>query len=941
MKRSIRRWLGLAVVPAALALFGAVAPAQAVTLPSCNDIPETGQTGSLTVTQQGDCIVNFDLNYPDGVTILITEGRLSLEKVSAENGEVFLSSTNSTITTKKISAGTTVRLIAGLQGGNADSSITVNGDVIANMKNIDTGNANIMIRAAGLVKTKDIKTNGTEGPASLRSGGIQIDADLSGENDIVFTIGADTDNGVNGNINTRSVNGGGTQVSTVESGVRITNGKTGSMGGITVTDAKNIKVGNSASRAGQIELNAQMGTITLPTGKLDASGDPGQGAGFIFLLADKIVTQDGTKITAKQENTALATVHQVVIAAKYIDFQGASGLDILADGKGPSETQPATVYVLPQGGITSTSTNSIAELRWTRTFTGDFFKHLGEVNFRGAADAPLTISANGDNSQIAITGYPITFAGGNLTIRARGTNLKHEVVMGFFDETKFDGTKGISFNNTGNVLINVRPETSMNGQGGDIQIQTDLLSFNTPDKITTLNARGPVGSTFGDGGTILITAKDTAVSSTSKVRFLADGPPNGTGKAQMLRNGRKAISFGFGLSDIKLGNKKGAIRLSAKGGGLLGNAGAIEVYSATGKIEVTNSIAITAVAPLTGDGGDVLILSPDTIFVEAFPIEDTKLALDVRGGEFTGNGGKIFINKASSISEISGINVNAVMKVEGGSFQLFGTMGSIDMNGVKCDQISTGYVAPKTVWQCNGASHGAEIADIVGQQLSPALQLQLSTRPDPNERVHLYAMDNIDDFEKFFARTGDLTQRVAGISVPAFRNSVVFANAYDGAGLQPVEQVFGAHANGNTLPAATMKKATALHEIGHQFEYIWDLNLEELPNDFEVPRLNDLAFLAGLTQCTQSFTNFSCQNNPDLQIQGQNNLQRYQILSLPQDNIELFPTVFQFLTCAGVCSDNPDLDAVTGLIFTHAVIPPGYMGDYVQQLLDSPPGAVK
>jgi len=277
MKRSIRRWLGLAVVPAALALFGAVAPAQAVTFANCNDIPSTGHIGSVTVTQVGDCDIPFDLNYPDGTTLLITNGKLTTRKITSDNGEIFLSSTNSTVETKQLSAGTTIRVIAGLQGGTAASSITIDGDVISNVANTSTNNGNIMLRAWGLIKTKDIKTNGTMGPASLRSGAVQIDADMSGQNNVLFTIGADTANGVNGNINTRSVNGGGNNpIGTVESGVRITNGTTNSTGGITLTDPKNIKLGNSSSRAGQVELNARKGTITLPVGQLDASGETGQ-----------------------------------------------------------------------------------------------------------------------------------------------------------------------------------------------------------------------------------------------------------------------------------------------------------------------------------------------------------------------------------------------------------------------------------------------------------------------------------------------------------------------------------------------------------------------------------------------------------------------------------------------------------------------------------------
>lgn len=805
MKLSIRRWLALAVVPAALAMFGAVAPAHAVTFANCNDIPSTGHVGSVTVTQAGDCDIPFDLNYPDGTTLLITNGKLTTKKITSDNGEIFLSSTNSTVETKKLSAGTKVRVIAGLQGGTAASSITIDGDVISNASNIETGNANIMLRARGLIKTKDIKTNGTMGPASLRSGGVQIDADMSGQNNVLFTIGADTVNGVNGNINTRSVHGGGnTPIGTVESGIRITNGTANSTGGITVTDPKNIKLGNSNSRAGQVELNAQKGAITLPAGQLDASGETGQGAGFIFLLADKIVTADGTKINARQNQAVSGTIHQVVIAARTIEFQGQNGLEVLADGDGASSTALANIFVVPQGGVTSSSTNSIDQLQWTRTFTDDFRSFPGEVNFQGAGSAPLTISANGNNNGVVITGYPVMFSGGDLTISSRGENFDHDVEISFLNESMYDGTKGVAFNNSGDVLINVRPRNDMDGVGGDIIVKTDVIDFNTPSKTISLKAQGPTGQHTGNGGTIKITATQANLDDTTIVKLLADAAPLGTGSAVLGDfsdpNSPHAISFTLtGTSNFDFGGDDEQFFMSATGGKLSGNAGSVKVNLVNGSAflpNVENFInASASETGATGNGGAIQIKG----LAVTFPGTATpNMSLNAKGTTIAGEGGKIeILGSASTAPSNLPINVNEIMKVDGGNNLLNASeidFGKITVNGVLCQQRTTGESSwPKSYWNC---AHPLGSTQNEGFLRNAIVALPNNVQAVfENPDVQVYVMKDRTDFNRFFGSSGG----------PSFGSSV-----YD------VAAAFNEDSQQNDISA--FLPGIIMHELGHHYD---------------------------------------------------------------------------------------------------------------------------
>ncbi len=126
----------------------------------------------------------------------------------------------------------------------------------------------------------------THGGAS--SGFVEIDANVGNATSTAFTIGtAGASNGVT-SVNTSNTTAGTTGGLTIGDGLFVVNGSSSATGGITITSSTAINVSATESRAGGIFLYGQMGTITLPSGRLNADGAAGQGAGDIEFYANKM-----------------------------------------------------------------------------------------------------------------------------------------------------------------------------------------------------------------------------------------------------------------------------------------------------------------------------------------------------------------------------------------------------------------------------------------------------------------------------------------------------------------------------------------------------------------------------------------------------------------------------------------------------------------------------
>ncbi|MBZ0184617.1 MAG: hypothetical protein K8F91_00095, partial [Candidatus Obscuribacterales bacterium] len=103
-----------------------------------------------------------------------------------------------------------------------------------------------------------------------------------------------------------------------------------------------------------------------------------------------------------------------------------------------------------------------------------------------------------------ISGYPTTFAGGDVTIRSVGKS-NHGIQMAH--DGAFDGTKGLAFNNNGKVTINASDAANEDAMGGYISIRNDVISLfaNSPtaSRDIVIKADGP-NPGDGNGGTVFI-----------------------------------------------------------------------------------------------------------------------------------------------------------------------------------------------------------------------------------------------------------------------------------------------------------------------------------------------------------------------------------------------------------------------------------------------------
>lgn len=982
MKRSMRRWLGLAIVPAALALFGAVAPAQATTF-ECpgpgvsNPIPNTPFQGSIEVNQaSGDCTIDYDVEATGTIDINVQNGVLNAKKITSTTSAILLTAERNNVTTLDLTAGTFLRVLSGLTNGATTGDIDIQGPLVINATEIQSGppttHGNVLIRAYGNVKTMDISTGGNKPGGGAKTGGVQIDAHLLSGQNVLFTIGAATANGVNGTISTETVTGGGTTgIGTILGGVRITNGVAGSTGGITVVKMNKIKVQASESRSGWIQLNARDGVLTLPTNKLNADGmSNGTNhymAGAIFLAAKTIETEDGTVISASQDPMASGSVHQVVIAAEEIKFKGADGLKIKADGNGVSQTPflPATVYVLPKGGINPTSTgdqNNVTNLLWTLPFNGQFFQFPGKVFFNGDASAPLLISNDGNHTQTAMTGYPFEFKGGKVTITALG-NLNHQIVMGYFGA--YDGTKGLSFDNTGLVKINASGKKNGDA-GGRIQIQTDVISMkaiavdpdpdmppNDPRDIL-IKADGP-STGDGNGGQIFFIGSQFNLDPVSKARISADGAKNGTGNAiasALSSNGPHAVTFTqTGNSFFEFGGGAGRFKITATGGKTGGNGGSVKISTGGSILFTDANKVIDASASETGANGNGGAIQINAISV-VFPTNPTKVAINARASETSGEGGIIEILASSSTApSLLPINVNTIMKVDGDSSQnLLISDGQITINDIMCRQFKTAFNYPESFWDCgprNGSitGQGSTVAT-AASSLEPQLQNILKDRSlvTPNNKsVQVYAMRSIDDFANFFSQPGVVgSSGVYGISNNPIRVSAAFVNIYVGGGLQPATNpLFPASAGSSTI-----MQASIIHELGHELDYIWG-NQSGLPafTNLIVPDFTNLNqdSMGFQRPCTAAYLPNTCANLAP----GTPNANIYQQLGYATINTELFPIVFEHLESVRngrIYGAQPDLDGRN--VPPPDVSNPGAasfftgMAGFIQGLINNPPPSV-
>ena len=478
--------------------------------------------------------------------------------------------------------------------------------------------------------------------AANNAGILDIHAWQGGGSVPVFTIGGSgLTNAVNGTITMSTANGGGTDPDFAYGGVNVWNGVPGSTGGITVSRATAFALSASASRAPFVSLQAYSGKISLPAGTISMNGPTGQGGGFIWLLANEIDFA-GTATLSAVDNSSAGTSHLIYLGANTVKFSG--GLTINANGKGNAtynggiDLQPTNAAYLTDtinpsqgsGGQISLVNNGINSTNQPLTYSG--------------GSNALTVTANGDNTFLNISGYPLTITAGTVLVQDQGTT-NHKIFAGYAGS--FYGASGLVLNGTGGVTFDASGNA---GNGGSVQILVDQASITAPT--LTLNANGP-SSGNGDGGTISYSAQATTLGSSSKGILTANAASAGIGNAQVSPTS-PAIQFFPGSSNVTLGVNNGMFSLSAQGGSQSGNAGAINV-NPSGNITVdsTGTPVNVSVPGSSGNGGIISLNGSHVTF------SGTGTSLNANGSATAGNGGTITLVAGTLSVSKTNFSVNA------------------------------------------------------------------------------------------------------------------------------------------------------------------------------------------------------------------------------------------------------------------------------------------
>jgi hypothetical protein len=676
MKQIKKRWLGLAIAPALLALIGFASPAYAADYSgNCAGITAFNGTGNVTIDNTGACSLPNALTAT-GFIHITSSGAITAQALSAGT-DLDVKTTGGAITTQslssafgdlKISAATnltttgTIGSYGSIQANAVNGKIAVSGNVTSNLG----GNgANILLVATGNVLTGSISTNG-----GTTTGGVEIHANTNA-NGSQFIIGTTaTTNGVKGTINTSNSTAGGTNPNFVVGGVFITNGNSNSTASIRVTNAANINITASQSRSGLLYLNAQKGAVILPTGSLSAAGPADQPAGQIILMGGTLTTVNNTVITASQTAAALSTNHGVIVAASNITVAGAGGLKINGDGNGiTGSTQTAYAIVLPTGGISVSSSaftsNNVNTMLWTPSSITSTLNAPVTVSGAGA----FTLTANGNYARAAVYAYPITFSNAAVNITSKGTT-NHQV------ELVFSGTmtnsNGLTLSGTGAVTIDASGSAG-NDSGGTIYVLVDQATINAsvpsltikadakgtgvgglvtfqPTKVVslaapTVNMSANNGKTTSGAGVVNFQpngGNGTAAITSTTFNLTANGPTAGNGDAGVVFFGTSALTQGSttksifsakgaaagigkggfitvfpgAIADYKLGTNPGNVQVIADGGLTGGDAGRININPFPGSLTIDTANAVSAKA-LGGNakGGFVQLVGNPNLFV--------------------------------------------------------------------------------------------------------------------------------------------------------------------------------------------------------------------------------------------------------------------------------------------------------------------------------------
>lgn len=692
----------------------------------------TGKKNML-IESTGDEVVINDMIIYDGDT-----GDEDLIEIKTANNDITV--------TEQINAGGAFLRFTANQG-----KIDVSADILA-------PNNHAVFVADKEIALANVDVSGNAEVGQDLAGSIQIMPFKNGGAATQFTIGGSGHtNGVNGKLFARTATGGLSDPERWSGGVLVFNKGNG---GIKLDKTTDIVVRATSSKNGVIVLDADEGSIDIPEGTLSVNGQSGNSAGLITLIGQDINFPDSGKTILSASDTVSSggLQHTIALSAENINYSSAQGLDLRANGAGDM-TWVSAVALFPKGGLKAIIEVDGSGFKYTVEPQNNFDGTDAPLNVTGAG--PLTITSNGSNSQVRVTGNPVTFdIQGDVSIVSNGqsnTNVTFSytgpsspgaqglILSGpgsyeFLSNGMSGGNGGsvlfsmpsIEFNPAGGVVCRASGEGA--GMGGNVIVNASNGNVSKDEQITLeLIANG--GGSGGQGGLVAINA--TLDINLKDVTCRANGAGSGNGGAVTI-NGTQLVVLDKAniVSQAGTDGNGGSININSRtirindnteeggdttlircmGGSNTGDGGILNIISQD-VLSVGNEVNIFASPQGTGNGGPIN-LSSINLGVELY---GENVIVQSKGSGAGGNGGDITIQGHSSDGDLT-INASLVALAD-----TEGDGGSITING------SSVNILDKPITVVGGTTTGnGGIVELTSNYLNAelALVIQANARGD-------------------------------------------------------------------------------------------------------------------------------------------------------------------------------------------------------------------
>lgn len=688
---------------------------------------------NMIIESTGDEVVINDMIIYDGDT-----GDEDLIEIKTANNDITV--------TEQINAGGAFLRFTANQG-----KIDVSADILA-------PNNHAVFVADKEIALANVDVSGNAEVGQDLAGSIQIMPFKNGGAATQFTIGGSGHtNGVNGKLFARTATGGLSDPERWSGGVLVFNKRNG---GIKLDKTTDIVVRATSSKNGVIVLDADEGNIDIPEGTLSVNGQSGNSAGLITLIGQDINFPDSGKTILSASDTVSSggLQHTIALSAENINYSSAQGLDLRANGAGDM-TWVSAVALFPKGGLKAIIEVDGSGFKYTVEPQNNFDGTDAPLNVTGAG--PLTITSNGSNSQVRVTGNPVTFdIQGDVSIVSNGqsnTNVTFSytgpsspgaqglILSGpgsyeFLSNGMSGGNGGsvlfsmpsIEFNPAGGVVCRASGEGS--GMGGNVIVNASNGNVSKDEQITLeLIANG--GGSGGQGGLVAINA--TLDINLKDVTCRANGAGSGNGGAVTI-NGTQLVVLDKAniVSQAGTDGNGGSININSRtirindnteeggdttlircmGGSNTGDGGILNIISQD-VLSVGNEVNIFASPQGTGNGGPIN-LSSINLGVELY---GENVIVQSKGSGAGGNGGDITIQGHSSDGDLT-INASLVALAD-----TEGDGGSITING------SSVNILDKPITVVGGTTTGnGGIVELTSNYLNAelALVIQANARGD-------------------------------------------------------------------------------------------------------------------------------------------------------------------------------------------------------------------